>query len=82
MLNELQGKKYSLGFIIKYLREKRKMTQQQLFETSEVSTSYISRIESNEKRNVSMKKIHELAKGLGVEVDEIIELVNFEDVLL
>lgn len=79
MLNELKGNKYSIGFIIKYLREKQNMTQQELFEASGVSVSYICRIETHEKRNISMYKMYKLSQGLKVEVSKITDLLDFED---
>lgn len=79
MINELKGNKYDVGFIIKKLRQSNKMTQVQLSVKSEVSNSYLSRLESGEEINISINKLYKLSRALDVEIDEIVKLVDFKN---
>lgn len=60
----------SLGFRIKEIRQKRKMSQEELSFESELHRTYISDIERGN-RNVSIKNIEKIAKALKVSLKEI-----------
>lgn len=60
----------SLGKRIQALREKMGLTQEQLEEKTGVNTKYISAIERGQK-NVTIKTLGKLAKGLNVELYEL-----------
>ena len=53
-----------IGKRIKDLRKKNQMTQEQLAEAVDVDISYISKIENNHVRNISLSLACELAAGL------------------
>ena len=79
LISELKGNKYDIGVIIKKLRQSNKMTQVQLSASSEVSNSYISRLESGEEINISINKLYKLSRTLDIEIDEIMKLVDFKN---
>lgn len=54
-------------------REFRKLTQSELAAASKVSLSMVSKIESNQRRNVSIDTIEKLADALNVSVHDLIE---------
>jgi len=60
----------SLGKRIQSVREKQKLTQEQLEEKTGVNTKYISAIERGQK-NVTVKTLLKIAAGLNVEVYEL-----------
>ena len=60
----------SLGKRIQALREKMGLTQEQLEEKTGVNTKYISAIERGQK-NVTIKTLGKLAKGLNVKLYEL-----------
>lgn len=60
----------SLGKRIQGVREKAGLTQEQLEEKSGVHTKYISAIERGQK-NVTIKTLGKIAKGLDVELYEL-----------
>jgi transcriptional regulator with XRE-family HTH domain len=63
----------SIGKKIQFIREKRGLTQEQLEERTGVNTKYISAIERGQK-NVTVKTLEKIAKGLDVELYELLLL--------
>lgn len=61
----------SLGRRIQAIREKAGLTQEELEEKTGVNTKYISAIERGQK-NVTIKTLEKLAKGLNVELYEFL----------
>lgn len=59
--------------MLKEIREKKGMTQNELSYKSKVSIKTISRIENNDK-NVNLNTVEKLAKFLDVNIEDIIEL--------
>ena len=55
-----------LGKLIKKLRLKYKLSQQELADKSEVSRSTISRLESGRHRNIGMEHLERIANQLGM----------------
>lgn len=60
----------SLGKRIQFAREKTGLTQEQLEDKTGVNTKYISAIERGQK-NVTVKTLEKIAKGLNVELYEL-----------
>lgn len=58
---------------IKKYRKERNLTQEQLAEHSELSISFISRLERNSLDNISILKINQIAKALNIPITYIIE---------
>ena len=58
------------GLTIKMLREKCGISQEKLGEISDLHRTYIGMIERAE-RNITLKNIEKLSKGLGIEICEI-----------
>ena len=57
---------------IRFWRKKRRLTQEQLAETCDLSTSYIKQIESNKEfKNVSLTVILKISKALDVSVEKL-----------
>ena len=57
---------------IRHYRKKINMTQEELAELCDLSTSYIKQIESGkEYKNVSLTVILKISKALGVNVDQL-----------
>lgn len=63
----------AIGKKIQFIREKRGLTQEQLEERTGVNTKYISAIERGQK-NVTVKTLEKIAKGLDVELYELLLL--------
>ena len=62
-----------LGGMLKRLREKRGMTQEQLAAKVGVSQTYIAKLESGAKTNPSLDLLKKLAKALKVKVGELLK---------
>lgn len=60
----------AIGRKIQFIREKRGLTQEQMEERTGVNTKYISAIERGQK-NVTVRTLEKIAKGLGVELYEL-----------
>ena len=56
---------------VKELREQKCMTQSELADASGVGRITISRIETGELQNMTIMTVKKLAKGLGVDEDEL-----------
>src|SRR6266545_3707121 len=59
------------GDRIRHIREKKKMTQDQLAEASGISKGFLSDVENN-KRNISSENLLKIANALGASVDYIL----------
>ena len=66
----------SLGKMVKRLREKRGMNQKQLAEASEITQATISRIESEQMKQLKSEALKRLADTLGVTVDYLVGQTN------
>ena len=64
-----------MGYRVKEMREKQKMTQEELERKSGVSRQTISAIENNQAKNVMVGTLRALANALGTTVDNLF----FED---
>lgn len=62
----------SVGERIRYVREQRRMTQERLAETTEISKGFLSDVE-NGKRNVSSDYLLRIADALGTSVDYLLK---------
>jgi transcriptional regulator with XRE-family HTH domain len=60
------------GDRIRQIREKKKMTQDQLAEASSVSKGFLSDVENN-KRNISSQYLLQIANALGASVDYLLQ---------
>ena len=58
-------------FLIKEIREKKGITQEELSKKSGISRNYIAELENNKKNNPSFKTIYKIATALGVEIRQI-----------
>jgi transcriptional regulator with XRE-family HTH domain len=67
--------KLNIGRKIKYIRKNKGFSQKELAQKSGVSQAYISAIENNVK-NISLKTLKEICKGLGISVSEILSEDN------
>lgn len=88
MKNEITG---DLGFALKYYRTKRGLSLSQLSEITGISKSYISRIEKGERKSPSVTLLYEMAKGLNIPMENLLniakssdrkELLNFDELIL
>ena len=61
-----------LGLKLKLLREEKGLTVKDLAELSQLSNSYILRIESGDRRNVSVAALYKLGIALGTNLDELL----------
>ena len=59
-----------LGMRIKYLRQKRKWSQEDLALNSNINRNYISDLE-NGRRNPSLEILERIAVGLGISLEEL-----------
>lgn len=66
----------SLGKRIQSVREKQKLTQEQLEEKAGVNTKYISAIERGQK-NVTVRTLEKIAGGLNIELYELFLPIEF-----
>lgn len=57
---------------IKYYRNKKNLTQEQLAEKSDLSVSYIKQIESGrEFKNITFNTCYKLAKALDIKIEQL-----------
>jgi len=61
----------SVGDRIRELREKRKMTQEQLAKAADISKGFLSDVENNN-RNISSQGLLKIANSLGASVDYLL----------
>ena len=67
-----------LGYAIKKLRKMKSISQEKFAMSIEMDRTYFSSVEAG-KRNVSLKNIEKIAKGLSVSVSELFELAETFD---
>lgn len=67
-----------IGYRIKEVREQNHLSQAQLAEITDLSVSYISRIE-NAKRKASLESIIRIVNALGITVDELLAGVQMNN---
>lgn len=63
----------NFGERVKALREKAKISQQQLAQTAGVSMSFIAKIEQGSQANPRAKALLALARALGVKMDDLFQ---------
>lgn len=69
---ELSNKYNTLSYNIKFYRKINKITQEQLAELSDLSTSYIKQIESGrEFKNLTLNSMLKISKALNVSIDKL-----------
>ena len=73
MTASLEELRRSIGLNIVYYRKARRMTQLELASAMDLSSSYLSQIETGI-RNVSLPVLAKLAAVLGVEVADLMEV--------
>ncbi len=61
-----------LGMRIKYLRNQKKMSIEELALESSISANYLCELE-NGKRNPSLNVLDKIAKGLGISMSSLLE---------
>ena len=62
-----------MATVIRQLRERADLTQEQLAKRAKVARSYIALIEAGYKKNPSLEIVKRLARALGVPVTELLE---------
>lgn len=63
---------YNLIKNIKYYRKQKGITQEELAEETDLSTSYIKQIEAgNEYKNMTLSTISKIAEALNIDIDEL-----------
>ena len=67
-----------LGYAIKRLRKTKSISQEKFAMSIEMDRTYFSSVESG-KRNISLKNIEKIAKGLNVTVSELLALAETFD---
>jgi transcriptional regulator with XRE-family HTH domain len=67
----------TLGQFIKKVRDERKITQEELSESSGLARSYISRFEDDQFKTPSAMVLIKLAKGLGVSHETIFQIAGY-----
>lgn len=68
-----------IGVHIRVMRKKRGLSQENLAEMTEMSTKYISHIETA-KKNASLESIVKIADALGITVDRLLYGVQRNDI--
>lgn len=69
---ELSNKYNTLSYNIKFYRKVNKITQEQLAELSDLSTSYIKQIESGKEfKNLTLNSMLKISKALNVSIDKL-----------
>ena len=67
----------TIGANIKYYREQRKITQVQLAEQTQISISYLSKIEATGcNKSLSISVLNQIANVLSIEIVEFFKEVN------
>jgi transcriptional regulator with XRE-family HTH domain len=62
-----------LATVLRTLRERQDLTQEQLAKRAKVARSYVALIETGGKKNPSLDILKRLARALGVPVTELLE---------
>lgn len=66
------------GSALKYWREKRGMTLQQLFEKTGVSNAYLNRLEKGERKAPSVPIASKIAEALGIPLSTLLDIAVSE----
>ncbi len=61
-----------LATVIREVRERKGLTQEQLAERAKVARGYLAQLEAGHKQNPSVPTLRRLAKALGVPVTELL----------
>ena len=69
-------KQETIGQIIKIVREKAKISQTDLARLSGVSLAYVSRLEGNERENISIKLLDNIFNALNVSIQDVLSNYN------
>ncbi|HBO96423.1 MAG TPA: transcriptional regulator [Candidatus Omnitrophica bacterium] len=64
--------KLKIGMRIKELRDKRKMTQEELAASAEIDYKYLQKIEGKTPPNLKVETIEKLARALGTSPDKLL----------
>ena len=72
-------KRISLGKRIRSMRKARKLSLRDLNKLSGVTISYISQLERGDAQNPSLKRVSMIAKGLGVDLSDLLSEERDED---
>lgn len=70
--NPFQREREVLGKTIKLLRDKKKMTQEELAEAAKIDVSYLAKIE-NDYVNTTVRYLIKISRGLKVQVKDLFE---------
>ena len=62
-----------LATVLRELRERQELTQEQLAKRAKVARSYVALIEAGHKKNPSLEILKRLARALGVPVTDLLE---------
>lgn len=71
----------NLGATLKYWRERKNLSLQELFERTGVSNSYISRLERGDRKAPSIPILSTIADGLGIPLSLLIDVSTTESTL-
>ena len=66
---------FQFGKRVKYLRKKKKISQEELAFRCQINTKYLSDIERGQ-RNPTLKIIEKISIGLGIRIDELFKGVG------
>jgi transcriptional regulator with XRE-family HTH domain len=73
--SSLETLRSSVGKALRFLRDDAEMSQEEVSEKSGIHPTYISRLEKG-KGNPTLRTLESLAKGLGVESADILNLAE------
>ena len=62
-----------LATVIRELRERRELTQEELAKRAKITRSHLSLLEAGHRKNPSLEILKRLARALGVPVGELLE---------
>lgn len=77
--NEKDTKINNLGSLLRYYREKRDLSLAQMSELTQMSASYLNRIELNKRKNPSISIIMKLSSALNIPIQELLKLFTPEE---
>lgn len=76
-MTKMVDKERTIGRIIEKLRKERGISQTKLASLSGVSTAYVNRIESDDRTNVSEKKLDNIFDSLNVSVQDVLSSFDY-----
>lgn len=77
MIKKMENREQTFGRVIKYLREERDMSLSELSAMTDLSTSYLSRIETEERTNPTIYALNRLKYALNIDINVIERLFPF-----